>query len=175
MGLVNRNPRRLNYKYLGQREVKKAGSRDSEARDLKNEAQEASSSNSQVRSDNDTDADTKEISRSNKEGWATNSSSVSVLKYAWYNCSMIGWIKAQSDAPPYIGPNSNSLLLDDFRLRKLYCQLWGFCFVTIVETISLTVTESHVTLEEEDLLSMWAIVYLAQMKPLIVPILSEGE
>ena len=29
---------------------------------------------------------------------ATNSSSVSVLKYARYNCSMIGWIKAQSDA-----------------------------------------------------------------------------
>ncbi|KAF4365307.1 hypothetical protein F8388_017873 [Cannabis sativa] len=60
-------------------------------------------------------------------------------------------------ASPDIGYHSSSMLLDDYAL--------------LAATTLLFNNNDH----HAQKMIMWAIVYLAQMKPLIVPILSEGE
>ncbi|CAB4275667.1 unnamed protein product [Prunus armeniaca] len=58
-------------------------------------------------------------------------------------------------APSYTGDHSSSVLLDDFCCKLAHLDIdFALLFSILVR---------------------WAIVYVAQMKPLIVPILSEGE
>ncbi|KAH0985981.1 hypothetical protein GBA52_013158 [Prunus armeniaca] len=58
-------------------------------------------------------------------------------------------------APSYTGDHSSSVLLDDFCCKLAHLDIdFAVLFSILVR---------------------WAIVYVAQMKPLIVPILSEGE
>ncbi|KAF8409649.1 hypothetical protein HHK36_005727 [Tetracentron sinense] len=92
--------------------------------------------------------------------------------------------------PPNIGHYSNCLLLDDalqkvllvfyaavIETRGALAQSTNNDFSHLLLVLMLYILPNGLLSEFDECLKFdrWAIVYLAQMKPLIVPILSEGE